>query len=122
MSKKLYSIINTNIQEEIIARRRAKWGNEQVAVYIKQAGNAYSSTYDIIEAMDLAIGIKITEFVNGEERRQYAPAPVFFVNGDVTEDNIKKAIDYLVNYKCEIDLVPGLPLQAVNVNSLKENN
>jgi hypothetical protein len=110
MSRRKFVIINENVQNEIMERRKEKWGPEQIVVFIK---GPETGTYDVLEMVHLTIGIKITN-----EKNQWGEI-VMFHHDEVTEENVAKAINYLANYQTSVALVPGVPVAARKLNEIE---
>lgn len=126
--KRPYLLIGDNIRNVIIAGRREKYGSEQISVMIK-GWNTNHPTYDPLEQTELCIGIKIVESVperigfeevqSVPERKTYGMV-VDFPTGDVTDENIQKAINYLIENRSLSELIYGHHIKPINVNRLKK--
>lgn len=111
MSRRKFVIIKENISRYIMEARKAKWGPEQIAVYI----NTPDTTWDVLSMIELVIGIKITR-----DNKQWGEA-VSFGFSDVNDENIEKALNYLVNYSTtnESPLTKGVPIAGRSVGQIK---
>ena len=125
MAKK-FVLIKQNIINEIMDNRRKLFGPEQIIVFIK--GND-KETYDILEMLDLFIGMKIgvtKEFydvTNPEQgKKTYYGEIVSFKTDEVTDENIQLAINYLSQYKLTNPLIEGVPTAYISIDRIKQES
>ena len=109
MAKK-YVIILNNVMNEIIEKRKELYGPEQISIFVRNSDS--SSTYDILNLVDLAIGMKI------KKNNKYYGEVVAFKNNEVTDANFNKAINYLINYNLDNNHVDGIPVVSKWVGTL----
>ncbi len=99
--KKLYMIMQQNIQNEIIEGRKSKFGPEQIVIFIKPMDGG---VWDSIGMINLTIGIKV------KKNNKYYGEVVAFADDEVTQENVELVVKYLVNKELEQELVEGRPL------------
>ncbi len=133
MSSLAFVLIPENIEKTIVEGRKKLWKEERIRVFVKSGG---SSTYDVLNMISLAIGIKVdtpatpgqTGRVTNDGRvsRQYGRA-VSFGTGEVNQEALGFLISLLINTKfepgCKYELQEGVPLKPTWIkDEVEENN
>ncbi len=108
---KVYVIVNENIYNAIEEGRKGK--QDSLKIVIKQPNN---TTYDALEMIDLVIGIKYAK-----DKNEYGGF-VAFANREVTQENIDKAIKYLIDFDDKTPLSKGIPVAPKWINRINTEN